>query len=180
MESSDFCARGSTSCAFKEFNKNGDINLGSFNDKTLPPFELKVHKSDLTNDRQFKIAAESQTSTGYIWLCVDILSEDDHIPVSRDSYAYYNDLLTRDYLMNVSRNGMAAHGISISKFTLKSEGTTVLNGVSGVGHKDTVMATITINKGISEGKYFVVIAYGSPFRPSPMACIKEIVVNVLP
>ncbi|GBE60069.1 DUF1214 containing protein, putative [Babesia ovata] len=49
-----------------------------------------------------------------------------------------------------------------------------------VGEPEISKATLSITPTVREGKYYVVFAYGSPFRGPKMVCFKEVIVKVLP
>lgn len=180
MASSKCCPRQGAVCPFESFHKGSFIDLGSFDDTDKPPFEIKVHKHELTTDRKFVILAEGQISTGYTWMPLDVLSQHEHLPLAFDRPSYYKDRLTRDMLMDASKNGVSAHGISASCFNTHTVGGQEPIGAFGVGSREYMKATVTVHSGISEGNYYVELAYGSPFRSCELMAYREIIVKVLP
>ncbi|CDR94780.1 hypothetical protein BBBOND_0110770 [Babesia bigemina] len=172
---------------------NHYIDLGTFNDNVdREPFVITVHKSKVDEPLVYTVAALSQISTGYQWMCVGIFNDDEHREVKGRHQKYFDDILTKEFMEHSMMYRQCVHGIQMDPFVEQNVKRTPVDaamsegdkGVStsktSVGQPENSKAILTITPTITEGKYHIVFAYGSPFRGPKMVCFKEVIVKVVP
>ncbi|GBE60072.1 pilus assembly protein, putative [Babesia ovata] len=193
MKTPSHCPKGAE-CAFINELDKYHIHLGTYNKKGDEPLVITVHKSTLDETRAYAITALSQISTGYQWICVGILNAETHCQL-KEGYQEFDKILTEEFMKHSMKHGQCGHGIITDPFVAQNA-KTIANDIDAVipegdkavtpsktpsvGEPEISKATLSITPTVREGKYYVVFAYGSPFRGPKMVCFKEVIVKVLP
>ncbi|EKX74344.1 hypothetical protein BEWA_043850 [Theileria equi strain WA] len=158
--------------------EGGVIYLGGHKDGlTSDPHTLMVSKSAMVNDEVFTIHLDSQITTGFEWMCLDVYPKGSYPIKSGNYHDALRDVLTKEHKENRSENGCKNHHISVSKFhTLKGSAS---SGILVSGAPERSAATLVIEKDVPLGSYVILLGYGSTFRNTDFPSFKEIHITVV-
>ncbi|GFE55633.1 F0F1 ATP synthase subunit alpha, putative [Babesia ovis] len=182
MPCSTSCPNRGNGCAVA--GQHEHIHLGSYTNHQAPgPLEITLRKADLTKEVLFNLTAESQISTGYMWITMGIYTEHEHATILGNQESFYGEQLTMEFMRDAMKKGMEAHGIAVTPFSIYSggaiSGTERIHGIP-VGSGEISKAVLSVQNSIKEGNYYVHFGYVSAFRGQSISLIRELVIKILP
>ncbi|KAK2197654.1 hypothetical protein BdWA1_000657 [Babesia duncani] len=161
-------------------NNPNHIHLGSAADGIpFKTFTVNINKSNLVDTNKIYLTAESNISTGYMFMCLGILKADEYKEKNSMFSESLHNGMTREQKREAGMNGVNKYNLSVTGFKSQSS-YKESDGIPGVivGDNENSLAILSINRDIEIGSYVVLIGYGSPFRDETFNYIKELNITI--